>query len=144
VGFLSHFPFIFLSFPLFSCPLSLLLLFYLVFVNSFKVDRKEIEKMFKTVMKGNETGLITGEQFGAFIKSLGIQEDFIAQLLFGIFSILSIISKISTFLYTLFLIIYFITSCILYYYNFMYNIYVLLIKLYFSFSPTNITNFYLK
>jgi hypothetical protein len=47
------------------------------------VDRKEIEKMFKTVMKGNETGLINGEQFGQFMKSVGIAEDFIAQLLFG-------------------------------------------------------------
>lgn len=35
-------------------------------------------------MKGNETGLISGEQFGSFMKSLGVQEDFIAQLLFGI------------------------------------------------------------
>jgi hypothetical protein len=39
--------------------------------------------MFKTAMKGNETGLISGEHFGGFIKSLGVQEDFIAQLLFG-------------------------------------------------------------
>lgn len=55
--------------------------------NVVVVDRKEIEKMFKTVMKGNETGLINGEQFGQFMKSVGITEDFIAQLLFGMYDL---------------------------------------------------------
>lgn len=39
--------------------------------------------MYKQVMKESETGLITGEQFGKIMKSLGVNEDFIAQLLFG-------------------------------------------------------------
>eukprot|EP01111_Echinosteliopsis_oligospora_P014989 TRINITY_DN5788_c0_g1_i1.p1 TRINITY_DN5788_c0_g1~~TRINITY_DN5788_c0_g1_i1.p1 ORF type:complete len:203 (+),score=48.30 TRINITY_DN5788_c0_g1_i1:202-810(+) len=50
-----------------------------------KFDRKEIEKMFKAVMKGNETGFINGEQFAQFINQLGVSDDFIAQILFGVF-----------------------------------------------------------
>lgn len=82
--------------------------FYIGYTNVCKVDRKEIEKMFKVAMKGNETGLINGEQFVDFMKSVGINEDFISQLLFG----------------KLFFLLFIIIITIIYYRICMYHIYI--------------------